>query len=107
MVWRLPEIRARPRVGDIGEECKVRTTKRMIFAVGVCVMISAVGACSGAKSRKAPGPAALEKLGDPCSTECCCRVVDGYYHRFACTTKVECSSGSGECREPDASQCRR
>jgi hypothetical protein len=80
--------------------------KRTIAAVIACLAVVALSSCSGAKSRKAPGPADSEARGEPCHTECCCRTVDGYYHRFACTTKVECESQAGECREPDASRCR-
>jgi hypothetical protein len=77
----------------------------MVSAVLLVALVGSVG-CSGSKSRKAPGPAESEAKRDPCQTECCCRVDDGYYRRFSCTTKVECATSGGECLAADAKNCR-
>ena len=87
---------------SIGRINSVSGLLALLFVVG---MLGA-GACSGAKSRKAPGPTDSETKGAPCTTACCCRVEDDYYRRHVCTTGAECEVAGGECLDPDPSRCR-
>jgi hypothetical protein len=74
-----------------------------VVLIGV---LAFVGGCSGAKSRKAPGPADSETKGSPCTTECCCRSDDGYYRRHQCLGAADCAAIGGECLEAATPRCR-
>lgn len=84
-----------------GELCRLA-----LLTAGCALLVAVVSGCSGKGARKAPGPEESEIKGASCSTQCCCRVEDGYYRRHDCTSDQECAQAGGECLAPDTARCR-
>jgi len=89
------------------EKTKGGVARRRILLLAACGLgITIVVGCSGKSSRKAPGPDETAITGASCDTECCCRVVDGYYRRHDCTSRETCTAAGGECLPADTARCR-
>ena len=89
------------------ETSKGRAVRRGGFvALGSALLLASVLGCSGKASQKAPGPDQAKTKGEPCATQCCCRVEDGYYRRHDCTSEQACAAAGGECLAADTDRCR-